>query len=166
MKRLDSWKEAWSLAPIATFVVAGMVVSGYDFFYLHLGVFNPPALAGGAFLIFIGGLLELTVRFTLIEKAGFGGLAATKRLLITDKHTLITNGVFRHIRHPLYLGRIVMDFGIALAASSLWGAVLMAVSAPCFLIRIRFEEEMLVEEFGEAYREYKRHTKMLIPWVY
>ena len=86
--------------------------------------------------------------------------------MIVDEHKLITDGIFGHIRHPLYLGKIVAHFGIALFFSSLWGAVLMAISAVCFLIRIRVEEEMLIEEFGDAYHEYRKHTKKIIPYIY
>ena len=114
----------------------------------------------------LGLLLELWVRVTLVDRAGFRSLTETRRLLITAEHPLITDGVFGHIRHPLYLGRITLDFGIALLFSSLWGAVLMAISALLFLIRIRVEEEMLIDEFGDAYLEYRKHTKKLIPRIY
>ena len=59
-----------------------------------------------------------------------------------------------------------LDFGIALLFSSLCGAVLMAISAPLFLIRIRVEEEMLINEFGDAYLEYREHTRKIIPYIY
>jgi protein-S-isoprenylcysteine O-methyltransferase Ste14 len=42
----------------------------------------------------------------------------------------------------------------------------MAISAALFVIRIRVEEEMLIDEFGDAYREYQKRTKMLILLVY
>lgn len=161
MKKLNFWKEFWSLIPAGIFIVAGAVVS-----LLHHKDSQPPALIGGVLLMTLGACLELRVRSTLIEKAGFGSLLQTKRLLITDEHKLITDGIFGHIRHPLYLGRIVADFGFALFFSSLWGAVLMAISALFFLLRIRIEEEMLIKEFGDAYHEYREHTKRLIPYVY
>ncbi len=39
-------------------------------------------------------------------------------------------------------------------------------SGGAFLIRIRVEEEMLIEEFGDAYLEYRKRTKMVIPYIY
>ncbi len=166
MKNVGFWKEAWSLIPATIFILAGIAVSVHDFVYLHQKVFHSPALRGGMLLIFLGLLLEVAVRLTLVERAGFGSLAETKRLLITDEHNLITDGVFGRIRHPLYLGRITWDFGIALLFSSLWGAVLMAISAPLFLIRIRVEEEMLINEFGDAYHDYRKRTKKFIRFIY
>ena len=140
------------------FILAGIAVSVHEFVYLHHKVFQTAAL-GGALLIFLGLVLELIVRFTLVERAGFDTLTETKRLLITHDHNLLTDGVFGRIRHPLYLGRITLDFGIALLFSSLWGAVFMAMSALLFLIRIRVEEEMLIEEFGDAYLEYRKQLR-------
>ena len=42
----------------------------------------------------------------------------------------------------------------------------MIFAAFSFLIRIRIEEEMLIEEFGDAYREYSDRTKMIVPFIY
>lgn len=165
MTKLGFWKELWSVTPAATFMLAGMVVSVHDFLHLHEKTLQSLAPVG-ALLFVLGAVLELSVRLQLIQRAGFSGFSQTKRLLITDQHSLITDGVFAHIRHPLYLGRITLDFGFALFFSSFWGAVLMTVSAVLFLVRIQIEEEMLVTEFGDAYHEYRQQTKKLIPFVY
>ena len=61
---------------------------------------------------------------------------------------------------------ILSHFGFALVFFSLWGGVLLAIAALFCLLRIRVEEEMLTEEFGDAYREYQKHTKMVIPYIY
>ncbi len=111
-------------------------------------------------------ILVFSVRITLTERAGFSFLQ-TKRLLITDGHRLITDGVFRYLRHPLYLGQILwFHIGIVLLRPSLWGAVLMALGAVSYCIRIRIEEEMLIEEFGDAYHEYRKHTKKIVPYIH
>jgi protein-S-isoprenylcysteine O-methyltransferase Ste14 len=156
----------WSAIPTVIFALAGGAVSIHEVVYLHQKVFQTPALAGGVLIVF-GTVLELIGRLTLIKRAGFSGLNETKRLLITDDHHLITDGIFGHIRHPIYFGRMILShFGFALLFFSLWGAVLMAIAALFCLLRIRVEEEMLTEEFGDAYREYQKHTKMVIPYIY
>jgi protein-S-isoprenylcysteine O-methyltransferase Ste14 len=165
MKKLRFWKETWSLSPTAIFMIAGTWVSVHDFLYLHDEVFQSSAL-WGVLLIFLGTVLEIAVRLALVNRAGFSTLTETRRLLITDEHELITDGLFKRIRHPLYLGRITLDFGIALLFASFWGGVLMGISAVLFLIRIHVEEEMLIEEFGDAYLEYRRRTKKLVPYVF
>lgn len=56
--------------------------------------------------------------------------------------------------------------GVPVYASSLYGFLTMSVLVPIFLNRIRLEEKLLTEAFGEAYREYQETTCRLIPWVY
>lgn len=56
--------------------------------------------------------------------------------------------------------------GMGLAMSSLAGLALAAIVVPLVLWRIRGEEAMLVAGFGQAYRDYQRRTKRLIPVVY
>jgi protein-S-isoprenylcysteine O-methyltransferase Ste14 len=161
MKKLSFSKEFWYSLPVAVFLLAGIVVSVQFRTESH-----PWAVAGGWLLIALGMLLDLIVRQTLTVKANFPNLLSTKRLMIVDGHTLITDGIFGLVRHPLYLGRIIAHFGFSLSFGSLWGAVLMAITATYFLLRIRAEEEMLIEEFGDAYHEYRKHTKQLIPFIY
>ena len=50
--------------------------------------------------------------------------------------------------------------------SSIYGVLLIAVGTIFLLFRIRIEEKMLIEAFGEDYEEYKRNTKRLIPYIY
>jgi protein-S-isoprenylcysteine O-methyltransferase Ste14 len=42
----------------------------------------------------------------------------------------------------------------------------MLLLIPCYLYRIKIEEDMLIARFGETYREYMRHTKRLIPRIF
>ena len=162
MKYLSFRKEAWSAIPTTVFTLAGVAVS----VLYHNESRTLTTQMTGVLLIAVGLLLDLWVRSILTEKAKFPDWMSTKRLVIVDQHKLVTDGLFGHVRHPLYLGRISMMFGIALFFSSLWGAVLMAIAALCFLISIRIEEEMLIGEFSNAYHEYRKKAKMVIPYVY
>ncbi|MFQ6077173.1 MAG: methyltransferase family protein, partial [Candidatus Bathyarchaeia archaeon] len=56
--------------------------------------------------------------------------------------------------------------GIPLFFSSLYGFLLMLGLFPCYLYRIRIEENMLLEKFGDEYREYIKKTKKIIPFVH
>lgn len=86
-------------------------------------------------------------------------------LVIVGHHQLITRGIYRYIRHPVYLGCIIAILGVPVSAPSLTGFLLMLLLIPIILIRIRMEEEMLIEEFGDAYRVYKETTRKLIPFI-
>lgn len=73
---------------------------------------------------------------------------------------LMTRGVFRFTRNPIYLGEFIMLLGLA-ALLGTWRAL---VPIPIFLLVIQGlfilpEERILVERFGERYRQYRRRTR-------
>ncbi len=89
------------------------------------------------------------------------------RLAIKSDHQLVTHGIYSLIRHPIYTSYILLFFGFCAMLSSLWGlALLLVVCMVWFSNRIRIEEQMLEEEFGEAYRSYCQRTNRLFPYVY
>ena len=88
----------------------------------------------------------------------FSGLVA-----IQPGHTLVTNGVYRVIRHPSYLGLLVNSLGWSLAFRSGVGVLLTAVLIPPLLVRIRAEEKLLRVQFGDEYDVYTAQTSRLIP---
>jgi protein-S-isoprenylcysteine O-methyltransferase Ste14 len=61
---------------------------------------------------------------------------------------------------------MIAVFGAPVYASSLYGLLTFSVLIPIFLNRIRIEERMLTEEFGDAYRTYQETTNKLIPFIY
>ncbi len=90
----------------------------------------------------------------------------TARLGIQPEHRLITTGPYGLVRHPGYLGEIASVLGMSLALSSLIGLAMTVLLFPLLIRRIRTEEEMLLAQFGNEYREYMRRTKRLIPGIY
>lgn len=78
----------------------------------------------------------------------------------------MTDGVYRIIRHPSYLGLLVSMLGWALAFRSGVGVLLIALIVPPLLARIRAEERLLHKEFGAEYIAYCTRTSRLIPGVY
>ncbi len=56
--------------------------------------------------------------------------------------------------------------GVPVFVSSLYGLLTMSALIPIFLNRIRMEERLLTEEFGDDYRTYKETTSKLIPFIY
>lgn len=83
-----------------------------------------------------------------------------------DTHELMRNGIYRYVRHPAYTGDLMFNFGTPLLFSSWYGLPVMLLLVPCILYRIRIEERMLVEKFGDEYREYCKTSKRLIPSIY
>ena len=88
-------------------------------------------------------------------------------LLGIEKTTrLVTTGVFRYIRHPLYCSLLLLVWGVFFKNQS-WVGCGLALGATAFLLATaRIEEAENVRYFGAAYQEYMRQTKMLIPFLF
>lgn len=107
-----------------------------------------------------GGALRIAPVFILGRR--FSGLVA-----IQPHHTLKTDGLYRYIRHPSYLGLIICAFGWALVFRCLVpGLVVCAVLLAPLIARMNSEEKLLTDQFGEEYVDYKKRTWRLVPGVY
>ena len=90
----------------------------------------------------------------------------TVRLSVQEGHRLVTGGPYRIVRHPGYFGFLLALPGMGLALGSLTILAFTVAILAWLVSRIKEEETMLVEEFGDAYRAYQKRTKRLIPFVY
>lgn len=85
-------------------------------------------------------------------------------LKIHKGHRLITNGVYRLIRHPMYASALLLGVAQGLMLQNwLAGWYCLVVSALAFLIRIPREEKMMREFFGQEYIDYKKRTGRIFP---
>jgi protein-S-isoprenylcysteine O-methyltransferase Ste14 len=117
-----------------------------------------PVIVAG-FLIFLSGLsFAIWARFHL-------GTNWSGRPAIRENHTLTRTGPYALVRNPIYTGFLTGILGTAIATGSLLAFFCMVIIFVGFLAKIRVEEEILAEEFGEEYREYRRRTKALVPWI-
>jgi protein-S-isoprenylcysteine O-methyltransferase Ste14 len=88
-------------------------------------------------------------------------------LEVREQHRLITQGVYRRIRHPMYLALALYSIGLALLIPNwLAGPSNLIAFATLCALRIRAEESMMIEEFGDEYAAYSARTKHLIPGVW
>ena len=78
---------------------------------------------------------------------------------------LVTTGPYRSVRHPIYSGIILALLGTALAINLHW-LILVAVVGAYFAYCAVMEERYLTERFPDAYPDYQRSTKMLIPFIF
>jgi protein-S-isoprenylcysteine O-methyltransferase Ste14 len=113
----------------------------------------------GMALIIIGLIIMIVGQATLFRNY-------SSFVIIRKDHQLITHGIYRFTRNPIYLGAIMVFAGLPVYAASLYGFLTMLVLIPIFLNRIRLEEELLTAEFQDAYQKYKKTTKKLIPFIY
>jgi protein-S-isoprenylcysteine O-methyltransferase Ste14 len=85
-------------------------------------------------------------------------------LPVMPTQELLTEGPFRYCRNPMTLGAILAYLGVAVAARTIAGTVLVLSFAGSLVVYLkRLEEGELAERFGEAYLAYKRGTPFIIP---
>jgi len=78
---------------------------------------------------------------------------------------LITTGPYRYVRHPIYTGLIFAALGTAIAQGLYWSIVFI-VFLVYFTYSAVHEEKYLTAQFGNKYLDYKRRSKMLIPFIF
>ena len=114
----------------------------------------------GTLLAFAGVLVSVwaiatTVRRRVILDAGH---------FVKQEHPLVTGGAYGFVRNPMYLGIILLWFGIAAAfQSGLLLAAAAAYVAPVLWFYIRAEERMMASEFGAQFEAYARRVGRLFP---
>jgi protein-S-isoprenylcysteine O-methyltransferase Ste14 len=88
-------------------------------------------------------------------------------LEIRERHALVTSGVYRRVRHPMYSAFWLWALAQALLLSN-WIAGLSGLAGfgILFFLRVRQEEELMIETFGEEYRRYMARTSRILPGIY
>ena len=109
-------------------------------------------------------LMGIIMRWIAIVQLG---KSFTVDVAITDTARLKTDGLYRQIRHPSYLGLLLVVFGFSITMNSLISFSVFVIPVTfAVLNRIRVEETVLFHEFGTGYSEYRSKTKKLIPGIY
>ena len=90
-----------------------------------------------------------------------------REVTIVSGQTVVESGPYRFVRHPAYLGDLLIAFGFGLAWGSWVGAaVALVIAFVGHLPRIRVEEQLLREALGEPYEEYASRHARLLPGVW
>jgi protein-S-isoprenylcysteine O-methyltransferase Ste14 len=152
----------WSYFFIAVVFFAslalGAVAARHDFAPLPGGAWWP--VIAGVALIWAGSVLRV---WSILALGQFFKLM----VVIQEHHQVVDRGPYRRLRHPAYLGSILVMSGIGLSQGGWVGTIVMAVGViVAFVIRIRFEERVLLGALGDEYAAYTRRTARLVPGVY
>ena len=121
-------------------------------------VTNNPWLQGiGLALFFLGLALAIWARVYLGRN---WGMPMSQKV----DPELVTTGPYHSIRHPIYSGIVLAMIGTTIAVSLYWLVAVILIGA-YFLYSAIVEERSMARLFPESYPEYKRSTKMLIPFI-
>ena len=141
-------------------------------FFLPLIWIATPVLASADYTLRPVPLLTGTVCLTLglwLFQLSHADLGAnwSITLEVREKHRLVTQGIYRRVRHPMYLALVLYSSGQALVLPN-WvaGPFYLILFALLVALRIGPEERMMLEEFGKDYELYMTRTKRLVPGVF
>ena len=117
---------------------------------------------------FSAGILSLGVGLWLFQRA-HTDLATnwSTTLELRENHEMVTEGIYRFVRHPMYLAIFVYSAGMALTLPN-WvaGPAYLVKFTLLFALRVRAEERMMLEAFGKRYEAYMHRTHRLVPGVW
>jgi protein-S-isoprenylcysteine O-methyltransferase Ste14 len=85
------------------------------------------------------------------------------QLRLRENHMLVTSGLYRRVRHPMYTVLFVLRLAIALATANMLILLIEGAQFAVYYARIGKEEQMMLRKFGEEYRVYMMRTGRFLP---
>ena len=118
------------------------------------------------FAIQIIGLLMAFFGFIFcIIAREFLSLNWSGKVAIQEKHELIKNGPYKKIRNPIYFGVLVMMLGSSIIIGNLFCFIWTIFCFFGLYRKSKQEEKLLTGKFGEEYEQYKKESKIIIPYI-
>jgi protein-S-isoprenylcysteine O-methyltransferase Ste14 len=146
--------------------LASMIVLLYgilDFlsFKITRITWGPEYITSAGTMIF---LLTVILRISALRALG---IYFNLRVALYERHILVTDGLYAHIRHPLYAASLLTNLAFVLIFNS-WGAFLLVIFlvVPAVWYRVKIEEEFLLRHFKLGYEEYAKKSKYFIPGIW
>jgi protein-S-isoprenylcysteine O-methyltransferase Ste14 len=150
MTKEKSWKE--KISPLATGQILLMVNIVQNIFVQHEAALEWVKYAGLFVLLPVVILWPLPF-FTLRK---FGNISSSGSFLATTK--LVEKGIYKIIRHPQYLSFMLLNIGMALINQDVITIVTSIFSTGFLIAGIKEEENILTEQFGTEYTEYRKRV--------
>jgi protein-S-isoprenylcysteine O-methyltransferase Ste14 len=127
--------------------------------WLEFANYALPTLAG-----WLGILLTAGALFIFWRAHADLGVNWSPSLEIREKHELITRGIYGVIRHPMYASQWLLTLATPLLLQN-WiaGFLNLVVFIPFYILRVKAEEQMMLDSFGTQYQEYMKNTGRVVP---
>lgn len=156
-QNVDNRSLLWIWITIIVSISAAVTISATRYDPIST---NPNLIYVGMGLLLLGIVLRLLVIRSM-------GQHFTVDVTIKKDHVLKTDGFFTYLRHPSYFASFLSFVGFGLCLNN-W--ISLSIIIVCmlfsFIRRIQVEEAVLTEQFGQAYIDYAKNTKRLIPFIY
>ena len=130
----------------------------FDFLSVKLIPENHFIMLAGISIVICGLAITIIARRTLADNW-------SSAVTFKENHELITKGIYQFVRHPIYTGILLMFMGSAylyFSLSTIIGFMLMVFA---IIYKIRLEEKMMTEHFPDAYPEYRKKVRAIIPFM-
>jgi len=136
-----------------------VIVYIIDSFFLEYSIFLTE---------YVSNFIRIPVAVAMFVLAAILAMGGMKKVFGTGRSGpgVITDGVFRIVRHPIYLGAILFYLTAIILSLSIISFILWTGIVIFYFLIAKYEEKLLTEEFGEEYRQYKKSTGMLVPKLF
>jgi protein-S-isoprenylcysteine O-methyltransferase Ste14 len=133
--------------------------SGIPWLDLQLFPVTVPIALAGLLAVLMGVAFSVWARFLL-------GDNWSNRVTVKENHTLVRRGPYRIVRHPIYSGILFGMLGSALQRGGIRCFAGVLICGFSFWLKARVEERFMVQNFGEAYLQYRHNVKALAPFIF
>lgn len=149
--------------------ILGVALQMLGFFAVGLGpivaTLRPTSLPAILHAAIVAVLMFISVTLFVAATRAMGRNWSIVARMRSD-HELVTQGIFAHLRHPIYVGMACFLFALAFGFGHM---INLALGAPLFLIgtwiRVHEEEGLLRAQFGSAYSDYSKRVKRFLPGI-
>lgn len=115
----------------------------------------------------VGSIVFLVSLWLLYRSHADLGKQWSATLELRESHSLITQGVYTSVRHPMYTSHFLWVIAQAILIPNFFiGFIGLIGFSVLFFVRVPQEERMMASNFGEEYKKYAAQTKRIIPFIY
>jgi protein-S-isoprenylcysteine O-methyltransferase Ste14 len=113
-----------------------------------------------SWLLLIFSIYPVTAGFILLKSEG------KPDSNFENTSVLVKSGIYRYIRHPLYLSIFLLGTGIVLKLPGTVQIILGVINMTAIFFTAKIEEKEMIARFGDEYRDYMKETRMFIPYIF
>jgi protein-S-isoprenylcysteine O-methyltransferase Ste14 len=155
-------RKNWLDKLLLVIVILGFVAAPLVYLltgWLDFADYGLPMWAGWVGTVIFGGALVLLWRSHVDLGRNWSPM-----MEIRQEHTLVTKGLYKYIRHPMYSAHFLWAVAqVLLLHNWIAGPAFLVTSVPLYLFRMPIEERMMLDRFGEEYRLYMSRTGRMFP---